>query len=71
MKVGREIEKWISFFNILLFHLSFFQHKMSDLCKALREKDQGKFFHWLECDEWKTIETMIEHHGIVDKKYYT
>ena len=37
---------------------------MSDLCKALRDKNQGKFFQWLECDEWKTIETMIEHHGI-------
>jgi len=60
------IEHFLDFHFLLFIMTNEFislRHKMSDLCKALRDKDQGKFFQWLECDEWKTIETMIEHHA--------
>ena len=36
---------------------------MSDLCKALKQRDQMLFHQWLESDEWKTVETMVQTHG--------
>jgi len=51
-------------FHFLLFLMTneiiSIRHKMSDLCKALREKDQVQFHQWMESDEWKTVETMIQ-----------
>lgn len=35
------------------------RHKMTDLCKALKSRDQLLFHHWLESEEWKTVEHMI------------
>lgn len=39
------------------------KHKMSELCKALISRDAAQFHHWLESDEWKTIEQMIHAHA--------
>jgi len=36
------------------------RHKITDLCKALKARDQLLFHQWLESEEWKTVEQMIQ-----------
>jgi len=54
-------------FHFLLFIMTnefiSIRHKMSDLCKALKQRDQMLFHQWLESDEWKTVETMVQTHA--------
>jgi len=39
------------------------RHKMIDLCKILKSRDETKLHGWLESEEWKTVEQMMEAYG--------
>ena len=36
---------------------------MSDLCKALKNKDEEAFHHWTKSEEWSTVLQIIAAHG--------
>ncbi len=43
---------------------------MTQLCKALKDKDEIAFHHWTKTEEWATVQQIVAAQGLYTKSFF-